>query len=480
VVSELCFTPARELAERIRGRTLSARELMVACLDQIRRANGEVNAIVARLDDERCLALAEDADDRLARGEAAGPLHGLPWAFKDVEAAVGFPQTQGSLIYRDFMPAEDSFLVERLRRAGVVPIGKTNVPEFARGGNTYNEVYGRTRNPWDLTKTAGGSSGGAAAAIASGMLPMADGSDLGGSLRIPASFNNVVGLRTSVGLVPAGPYPLPWVGFSVKGPMARSVADVAFLMSAMAGADRREPLSYPSDPSIFAGPLDRDFRGTKVAWCPDLGGLPLEPEVRALLEAQRSTFEALGCIVEDACPDLSGSEEAFFTIRRWRSWVTQASFLEQHRDQLKPEAIEEIAAGARISGTELGRAMTEHGEVMNRVRQFQEEYPFLICTTTQMSPFDVETNWPRVVDGVPMGHYMEGWKSCYLLSTTFCPALSVPAGLTPEGLPLGIQILGRYRDDFGALQLGHAFEQATGFGSRRPPVAVGFEPGTRA
>src|SRR5262245_7525039 len=315
--SSLCFTSAREIARMIRARQVSAREVMAAHLAQINRLNPSLNAIVARLDDERCLALAEEADRRLASGAEVGPLHGLPIAFKDLESAVGFPWTRGSPIFANEMPAEDSLIVERLRRAGTIPIGKTNVPEFGMGSHTYNKVYGTTLNPYDQTKSAGGSSGGAAAAVASGMLPCADGSDLGGSLRNPGSFNNVVGFRPSFGLVPSAPAPLPFVGFAVKGPIARTVEDAAYLLSAIAGSDPRDPASYPSNPSSFAAPLGRDFEGVRVAWCPDLGGLPLDPSVRAVVDRQRRTFEDLGCIVEDRSPDLAAADKIFLDIRSW-------------------------------------------------------------------------------------------------------------------------------------------------------------------
>src|SRR5581483_1902028 len=238
--NDLCFMSAREMASLLRSRQLSAREVMAAHLEQIARLNPKLNAIVAKLEDDRCLALADAADRRLAQGEEVGPLHGLPIAFKDLESAVGFPCTLGSPIFRDFFPTEDTVLVERLRKAGVLPIGKTNVPEFGMGSHTYNRVYGTTFNPYDVTKSAGGSSGGAGAALAAGMLPIADGSDLGGSLRNPANFNNIVALRPTVGLVPLAPTPLPFVGFATKGPMARSVSDAAFLLSVMAGADPRD------------------------------------------------------------------------------------------------------------------------------------------------------------------------------------------------------------------------------------------------
>jgi amidase len=471
--NDLCFMPARELVNLIRTKKVSAREVMVAHLDQIRRVNPKINAIVAKLDDEKCLALADEADRRLAKGEQIGPLHGLPWAFKELESAVGFPFTRGSTIYKDFMATEDTVLVERLRTAGAIPIGKTNVPEFGMGSHSYNKIYGTTLNPYNPAKTAGGSSGGAGAALACGMLPLADGSDLGGSLRNPANFNNIVALRPSVGLVPTAPSQLPWVGFSVKGPMARSVADTAFLLSVIAGPDARDPACYPSDASRFDKPLDRSFKGVRVAWCPDLGGLPLDPRVRSVLELQHKTFETLGCTVEEACPDLSGADELFLTIRRWRSWATLGPLLEKHRNEMKPEAASEIEAGSKLSGSDIARAMIRHGELMERVRKFQEKYQFLLCAVNQVPPFDATLDWPKEVAGVKMDHYIAWMKSAYWISATFCPAASVPAGFTTDGLPVGIQIVGRYRDDAGVLEIAHGFEQATGFGRTRPALALG-------
>jgi amidase len=257
--SDLCFTDARELARLVRERKLSARELMSAHLGQIARINPKINAIVAKLEDEKCLELADKVDQRQARGENAGALHGLPIAIKDTEAAVGFPFTRGSPIFRNDMPAADSVVVERLRKAGALIIGKTNIPEFAMGSHTYNKVYGATLNPYDLTRSAGGSSGGAAAALAAGLIPMANGSDLGGSLRNPGNFNNIVGFRPSVGLVPIAPAPMPFGNLTVKGPLARSVADIAFLLTVLAGPDERDPACYPSDPVLFAKTLETEY-----------------------------------------------------------------------------------------------------------------------------------------------------------------------------------------------------------------------------
>jgi len=472
MASELCFTSGRELTESIRARQISAREVMSAFLRQIERVNPKINAIVAKLDDDNCLALADEADRRLARGDAVGCLHGLPFAFKDLDPAVGFPMTRGSPIFKDFMPSEDSVLVERLRGAGVLAIGKTNVSEFGMGSHSYNEVYGTTLNPYDLTKSAGGSSGGAGAALAAGLLPLASGSDLGGSLRNPANFNNIVALRPTVGLVPAAPVALPFLGFSVKGPMARTVADVAFLLSAMAGAHPRDPAVYPSEPSVFARPLERDFRNLRIAWCLDLGGLPLDRRVRAVLEAQRKTFVGLGCEVEDVCLDLTGADEIFLTIRAWNYWHTLGPLLKEHRAKMKEEAVWQIESGSRYSGAEIAQAMNRHGELMERMRRFQDEYEFLACAVNQVPPFDAAMHWPREIEGVAMENYLSWMKSAYWISATFHPAISVPAGFTDDGLPVGIQIVGRFRDDLGVLQIAHAFEQATGFGQRMPEVTV--------
>jgi amidase len=468
IADELCFLSARALAQQIRERRVSCREVMGAFLKQIERLNPSINAIVAKLDDQSCLALADAADRAVARGDALGPLHGLPIAFKDLEAAVGFPFTRGSPIFKDVMPAEDTVVVERLRRAGAIAIGKTNVPEFGMGSHTYNKVYGTTRNPYDLSKTAGGSSGGAGAAIAAGMLPLADGGDLGGSLRNPANFNNIVALRPTVGLVPMAPVPLPFVGVAVKGPMARSVSDAGLMLSVLAGADGRDPSCYPSTPAIFGRSLARDCRGVRVAWAPDLGGLPLDPRVRAVLDSRRQVFEDLGCIVEDACPDLGHVDEIFLTLRAWSSWNVNGALLAEHRGEMKPEAVWDIEAGARLTGTDVARALMRHGALLERVRRFQERHEFIVCAVNQVPPFDAILDWPKSIDGVAMENYVAWMKSAYWISTTCRPAASVPAGFTPEGLPVGIQIVGRHRDDVGVLRMAYAFEAATGVGLRRP------------
>jgi amidase len=453
--SDICFTSGRELAALIRTRKVSAREVMAAHLDRIHRYNPTLNAIVARLDDQACLAAADGADRALARGDDVGPLHGLPWAFKDLEDAVGFPCTAGSPIFKDRMPQEDSPLVALLRRAGVVAIGKTNVPEFGMGSHTYNTVYGTTVNPYDVTRTAGGSSGGAGAALAAGLLPLADGSDLGGSLRNPANFNSIVALRPTSGLAPALGDGMS-EGLNVKGPMARSVADVAFLLAVMSGGD--------------PAPLPGDVMHVRISWCPDLGGLPIDPAVRAVLDASRPLFERLGCTLEDVCPDLADADDVFLTLRRKRAFTNLGSLLWTHRRLMKPEALEEIERGAAITPAELAQAVAHHRRLLARMDAFFEPRRFVVCAVNQVPPFDALLDWPHEVAGVPMEHYAAWMKSAYWISTTLAPAVSVPAGFTADGLPVGVQIVGRRGDDAGVLQLAYAFEQATGLAGRRPAL----------
>jgi amidase len=436
----------QELADMIRGRHVSAKEVMAEHLGRINQHNPALNAIVAKLDDEKCLALADEADRKLARGEDVGPLHGLPWAFKDLEDAIGFPWTSGSPIFKDRIATTDSPLVALLRRAGVIPIGKTNVPEFGIGSHTYNNVYGTTRNPHDTTKSAGGSSGGAGAALASGMLPLADGSDYGGSLRNPANFNGIVALRPSAGIAPAlGEQ--DWLGLNVKGPMARSVSDCAFLFSVMLG--QLEPWN-----------LERDMKGIRIAWCPDLGGLPLDRRVRAVLDSRRRTFEDLGCSVENGGMDLTDADDIFLAIRRRRSFVNLGGLLTKHRHEMKPEAIDEIERGARVTDADLAAATAKHERLLARVNAFFQKHDFLICAVNQVPPFDAQIDWPHEIEGVRMDHYCAWMKSAYWISATRCPAASVPAGWTAEGLPVGMQIVGRHGNDRGVLEMSYRVEQA--------------------
>lgn len=470
-VSDICFMPAVQLRERILAKSISSREVMAAFLEQIDKVNPTINAIVSRLDNDDALNLASAADDRMAKQGPDGPLHGFPHAVKDLIDAVGFPTTKGSPLHANDYPDRDCLIVERMRGAGSLIIGKTNVPEFGLGSHSFNPVFGATKNPYDQTKSAGGSSGGAGAALATGMLPVADGSDSGGSLRNPGNFNNVVGFRVSPGLVPSWPNNLPWTGVGVKGPMARTVQDTALLLSVIAGADARDQLAYPADNASFLGPLDRDFKGVRIAWSPDLGDLPLDPRVRLTLAKQRATFESLGCIVEDVAPPLYDADVIFHDLRAGFMASGNAATFEQDREHMKPEAVWNTEKGRAMSAVELGTAMVRQEALFQRVRKFMQTYEFIVCAVNQVPPFPVEWRFPEEVDGVPMENYIAWMKTAYYITVTRSPAISVPAGFTDDGLPVGVQIVGRFRDDLGVLQLAHAFEQATGFGKVRPAIA---------
>ena len=468
LTSEICFLSATELARRILKRDLSARDVMAAHLAQIERLNPKLNALVT-LVPEQAMEQAKKADETLVKNKAVGPLHGLPVGHKDLFPTQGIRTTFGSLVFKNFVPDHDALIVERLKKAGAITVGKTNTPEFGAGSQTYNEVFGETANPYDTTKTCGGSSGGAAVALAAGMLPMADGSDFGGSLRNPANFCNVVGLRPSPGRVPSWPSPAAWFTLPVQGPMARTVQDVALILTAIAGPDARSPIAIAEPASLFARPLNRDFKGVRLAWSRDLGGLPVDPAVTAVIEAKRGVFQVLGCLVEDTEPDFTGADEVFKTWRAWRFELAYGHLLKDHRDQLKDTVIWNIEQGAKLTGPDLGLAEVKRTELYHRVRQFMENYEFLILPVNQVPPFNLKQRYVTEINGVKMETYLDWMKSCYYISVTGHPAISVPCGFTPEGLPVGVQIVGRHRDDFGVLQLAHAFEQATGFWKRRPP-----------
>ena len=468
---EICFLPATELAQRIRRTDLSARELMQATLAQIGRLNPRLNAIVT-LHAEQALAQAMAADEKQARGEALAPLHGLPVAHKDLFLTRGMRTTFGSPIYKDFIPDQNMLLVERLQAAGAISIGKTNTPEFGAGSQTFNAVFGKTLNPYDTSKTCGGSSGGSAVALAAGMVPLADGSDMGGSLRCPANFCNIVGMRTSPGRVPIWPAKTGWSTLGVEGPMARTVGDCALILSVIAGPDARSPIAIAEPGSLFARPLTRDFKGVRIAWSPDLGGLPVDGRVAAVLDSQRATFAALGCAIEEATPDLSEANEIFMTLRAWQFELSHGELLDRHRDQLKDTVIWNIEAGRKLSGPEIGAAELKRTALFKRMHGFMQRYEFLVLPVNQVPPFDVNQPYVTEINGVTMGTYIDWMKSCYFITVTGHPAISVPCGFTPEGLPVGVQIVGRHQDDFGVLQLAYAFEQATQLWKRHPPIAI--------
>ncbi len=463
-MTDLCFQSAKKLARLIHARKLSATEVMRAFIERIERVNPKVNAIVTFLP-EQALKEAKALDRKKGKKPL---LAGLPIAYKDNVPTKGIRTTSGSPVYRDNVPAADHALVERLRAAGAITLGKTNLPEFAAGSHTFNPVFGVTRNPYDPSRSVGGSSGGAAAAVATGMLPFADGGDLGASLRNPGNFCNVVGFRPSPGRVPHWPALNAWNTLSVLGPIARTAEDAAFLLSAMAGPDARAPVTISEPGSIFARPLKRSFRKVRVAWTKDFGGLPVEPAVTEVLEKQRKVFRDLGCVVEEACPDFTGAVEAFETLRAAGFVQNYAELVRTRRAEVKDTVIWNVEQGLKLTPERIARAESLRTELYHRMRKFLERYDFLLGPVNQVVPFPVETEYPTEIAGVKMTNYLDWMKSCYYVTITSHPAISVPAGFTPEGLPVGLQIVGRYRDDFGVLQLAHAFERETQVFGRRP------------
>jgi amidase len=470
-VSSLCFTSAVEMAALIRARKLSAREALAEHLKQIDRVNPKVNAIVTLVADEATAAAAR-ADEMQARGEALGPLHGLPVAHKDLIDTAGIRTTYGSPLFKDHIPTQDNLLVTRMRDARAILLGKTNVPEFGAGSQTFNRVFGATRNPYDLTKTSGGSSGGAAVALACGMVPVASGSDSGGSLRNPAAWSNIVGFRPSIGRVPNPSDHFGWSTLWTNGCLGRSTADLALALSTIAGPDKDAPLSINEPGSLFARSLERDFRGVRVAWFKDLNGIPIDPCVRTTVDAQHKTFESLGCIVEQAEPNFAPAEISYRILRAWSSAAGFGKSLQRYPDGFKDTLTAEIKEGLALSGNDIARAEIAHTEMWRNFQRFLENYEYFVLPTTQLPPFDVNTPWPTEINDVHLSNYIDWMKSCWYISATGNPAASLPAGFTPEGLPIGLQIVGRDKRDFSVLQLSHAIEKATNFGKRHPNIAV--------
>jgi amidase len=466
---EICFLAATEMAKLLRRKKLSARELMGACLRQIGRKNPIVNAIVTLVPEDHLMSQAKAADEAIVHRRPLGPLHGLPVGIKDSHQTGGIRTTFGSVLFKDYVPDFDCLVVERQKHAGAVVIGKTNLPAFGLGSHTFNMVFGATRNPYDLTKTCGGSSGGGAVALACGMVPLADGSDMGGSLRNPPNFCNVVGMRTSPGRVPNGPTQLGWFTQGVAGPMARNVADCAFFLSALAGFDRRSPISIDQPGERFSEALEsRSFKGVRVALMKDLA-LPWQPEVKNVIASQGRVFESLGCVVEEAEPDLRDANECFLA---WRHWMLELQFgelIEANSDKLNEYVHWHVAEGRKLTGPYLARIEAKRTALYQRMREFMERYEFFILPVNQVLPFDVNRPYPTEIDGAKMENYLAWMKSAYYISAVGNPAISVPCAFSETGLPIGIQIVGRHNDDWGVLQMAHAFEQANNIGSRRPP-----------
>ena len=476
-IGEIVAMDAASLSKAIQSRNVSCVEVMSAYLDHIDALNPQVNAIVALQPRGDLLALARERDAQLSRGQCMGPLHGFPHAVKDLQAVKGIRMTSGSPILKNFVPGADSPMVERLRGAGVIFIGKTNTPEFGLGSHTYNPVYGATRNAYVPSLSAGGSSGGAAVGLALRMLPVADGSDYGGSLRNPAGWNAVYGFRTSIGRVPTDARDAWLPSMGVNGPMARNVADLALLLSVQAGFDPRLPLSLEDDGAAFHAGLEQSFKGRRIAWGGDFKGhAPCEPGVLEVCRKAAGTLESLGCSVEDALPEFD-FEALWQATIRLRGWQQGSALLAYYRDPaqralLKPEAVYEIETGLRQSAYDITAASVLRTLWTQTLRRFLESYDFLILPTAQVFPFELKQQWPQEIAGRKMRTYHEWMKGALFISMSGCPALAAPAGFSDQGLPIGIQIIAPNRQELACLQLAHAYESAFDPANRRLPALL--------
>ncbi len=467
MTTDLCNLTACDLRTKIAAHETSCLEVMDAHIARIESANPAINALCTFLPEEG-RALAKAADGRLAKGSEPRPLEGLPVAVKDLAETKRIRTTYGSPLFENNVPAFDQLFVQRLKEAGALVIGKTNTPEFGAGSQTFNRLFGASRNPYNTDKTVGGSSGGAAAALAARMLPIADGSDLGGSLRNPAAFCNVVGFRPTPGRVPSYPSLNAWNPLPVTGPMARTVNDTALLLSVMAGPDPRDPLSLQMPGDILPELSSEDTTKSKIAYTPDLGFLPVDPAVAKVIAAAPDIFREIGCTVEEAAPDLKDGPETFQTLRAHMFATSFGDAYETAPDKLKDTIIWNIERGLALKPTAIGKAQVSQTQMFHRMRKFFENYDFLILPVTQVPPFDVEIEWVREINGVQMETYLDWMEICSVITLSCCPAISVPCGFTEDGLPIGLQIVGPYGSDRRVLDIAHAFEKATGFWQELP------------
>ena len=472
---DLCFVPATALQRLYRSRKASPLEVMQAVLARIDAVNPRVNAYVT-VARENALAAARKATAALGRkGAALGPLHGVPVSIKDLTPTKGIRTTWGSKVFEHHVPDEDALYVARLRDAGAIVVGKTNTPEFGAGGNTFNAVFGATRNPWNLALTCGGSSGGAAVALATGMGPLAQGSDLGGSLRTPAAFCGVVGFRTTPGLIPVYPADIGWDSLSVTGPMARTVGDVALMLSAMAGPDDRAPLSYDVDPRRFPAAVKQpSIKSWRAAWTRDLNGLiPVDDEVAAVAERATSVFRSLGVRVEEACPDFGEVNDIVLASRGLSMVARHADKLGQWEPLMQKGLIWNIKQGLALTSEQIGRGEILRTQLWHRVREFMATRDLLLLPTVAVPPFPVEQPYPTEINGKPLDNYTQWFFLTYGITVTGLPVISVPCGFTRSGLPVGLQIVGRRRQEAAVLRAAAAFEAAAPWAAAIPPVVSG-------
>ena len=458
----------RALAEGIRTRAVSAEEVVQAHLERIDELNPTLNAVVSLRADE-ALAEARELDALTAKGISLGPLHGIPIAVKDLMDVRGVRTTSGSRIYVDHVASADSVIVAKMREAGAVFVGKTNVPEFGVGSHTFNEVFGVTRNPYDTSRSAGGSSGGAAAAVTSGMLPVADGSDLGGSIRNPASFGNLVGLRPTAGRVASARPGNAYDPGSVLGPLARNVSDAATLLGVVSGPERRAPLSIDEDPRQFFALTPRPFAGARIAYSADLGGLPLDPEVRAATEAAARLAADLGAEVVPVDIDLSEADLVFETFRSLEFLDGHGAEAAEHPELVKQTLKDDIAWASGFDVGLIARAAGARTRIFRRFQALFEDFDMLLAPCVQVLPFPVEWEYPTEIDGVEMDKYYAWQRSCSRITASAMPALAMPMTFSSTGLPIGVQFVGPYRADKALLEFGLTWEAAVADAMRRRP-----------
>lgn len=470
------FMDATSLSTAIHSREISCSEVMTAYLDRIDNFNPRVNAIILQRPREELIREAEACDAELAQGRSRGWMHGFPQAAKDLTSVKGLPTTHGSPLLKDEIAAADAIHIARMRASGSIFVGKTNTPEFGLGSQTHNPVFGATRNAYDQSRTSGGSSGGAAVALAMRLLPVADGSDHGGSLRNPAAYNNVLGLRPTFGRVPGNTEEVFIPQMGVNGPMARNVADLAGLLSVQSGYDARLPLLLREDPACFLEPLKRDFKGVRVGWLGDLDGqLPMEDGILDLCRASLAHFEAIGCTVEAIKPgyDMEAVWQAWKVLRHWQVGSNLAVHYQDRakRALLKPEVIYEVEGGLKLTAFEISKASNARSAWCQHVVRLFETYDYLLLPSAQVFPFPVEMTWPREIAGRTMDSYHRWMEVVIPVTMSGCPAISVPVGFDSRGLPMGMQIWGKNQAEFSLLQITKAYEDATGYDRVIPKAA---------
>jgi amidase len=470
---DLCFTPAVELREMLRKKAISPVELMQAFLARIDEVNPVINAYCT-LVPEMALEAARKAEATIMQGGEVGLLTGIPVSIKDIVPTAGIRTTFGSKLYENLVPSEDALVVERVKEAGGIIVGKTNTPEFAAGGSTFNQVFGITRNPWNTDFTVGGSSGGAAAAVAAGIGPLAQGSDLGGSLRQPASFCGVVGFRPSPGRVPKYPNELNWDDQSVQGPIARTIPDTALFLDAMSGPDGRSPVSLPKETPPFLQAAQKPEAGNlKIAWSDNLNLMPVDPVVLGEARKAIDVFRGLGCDVVEDCPDFSGARETALILRGVRFVAIYGERYQndpEFRRWVNPLVTGNIEDGLKLTVQDIAWAHRQRSEIWVKMKAFFDKYDLLLTPTAPIPPFNAEMKFPTEIAGKPMENYLDWLMLTYAITMTGHPAISVPCGWTEKGLPIGVQIVGRHHGDAALLRAAAAFEQAAPWAGKRPPV----------